>query len=116
MFRSGRRHNRINWQFIVVRFVHGGDGHVNRWLPQVADSAYNSIMNVELDQLRKLPVADKLRIVEELWDDIGASDEPLVVRAWHKDEANRRANELEANPDIAITREELWKRVDKTNG
>ena len=72
-------------------------------------------MNVELDQLRKLPIADKLRIVEELWDDIGASDEPLVLRAWHKDEATRRANELEADPDIAITREGLWKRVDETN-
>jgi hypothetical protein len=42
-------------------------------------------MNVELDQLRKLPIAEKLRIVEQLWDDIAASDEPLVLRDWHND-------------------------------
>ena len=40
-------------------------------------------MNVERDQLRKLPIAEKLRIVEQLWDDIAASDEPLVLRDWH---------------------------------
>ena len=73
-------------------------------------------MTAELEHLRKLPVADKLRIVEELWDDIAASDEPLVVREWHKTEAQTRAAELQANPDLAITREELWKRVDETDG
>ena len=55
-------------------------------------------MDVELEQLRKLPVADKLRIVELLWDDIHESEEPLILRDWHKEEAGRRAAELEANP------------------
>ena len=72
-------------------------------------------MNVELDQLRKLPIAEKLRIVEALWDDIAASDEMLVVRDWHIAEAQRRDAELDANPDIALTREQLWKRVDGLN-
>ena len=69
-------------------------------------------MNVVLEQLRKLPIAEKLRIVEQLWDDIRESEEPLILRDWHKEEAGRRAAELEANPDIALTREELWERVD----
>lgn len=73
-------------------------------------------MQTELDQLRKLPVADKLRIVEQLWDDIGESEEPLLVRDWHKEEAQRRAMELEAQPNSALTREELWKLVDEPNG
>ncbi len=73
-------------------------------------------MNVELDRLRNLPVAEKLRIVEQLWDDIHESDEPLVVQGWHKVEASRRAAELDANPNIALTRAELWNRVDGTNG
>jgi len=77
---------------------------------------YNACMNIELEELRKLPVAEKLHIVEELWDDISNSDERLVLRDWHKDEARRRAEELEANPDLAITRDELWKRVDEANG
>jgi putative addiction module component (TIGR02574 family) len=73
-------------------------------------------MTIDLEELRKLSVSEKLRIVEELWDDIASSDEPLVVRDWHKTEARRRAAELEADPDLAITRDELWKRVDNRDG
>lgn len=73
-------------------------------------------MNVELEQLRKLPVADKLRIVAQLWDDIHESDEALILQDWHKEEAQRRSAELEANPDIALTREEVWEQIDETNG
>jgi putative addiction module component (TIGR02574 family) len=73
-------------------------------------------MPTELDQLRTLRVADKLRIVEQLWDDIGESEEPLLVRDWHKEEAQRRALELEAQPESALTRKQLWKLVDEPNG
>ncbi len=34
----------------------------------------------------------------------------------HRVEAERRAAELEADPSIALSREELWQRVDKRNG
>ena len=101
----------------------GGEGWVrgsrhrgHRWLPKGDSLVYDSSMQTELEQLRKLPVAEKLRIVEELWDDIHESDEQLVLRDWHREESERRASQLEANPEIAITRDELWKRVDKTNG
>lgn len=73
-------------------------------------------MPVDLQQLRDVPAVEKLRIVEQLWDDIGASDEPIVIQEWHKVEARMRAAELEARPDIALTREELWRRVDGTDG
>ena len=73
-------------------------------------------MNVDLEYLRKLPVAEKLRIVELLWDEIAAADEPLVIRDWHREEARRRDAELDANPDIAITREQMWKQVNEPNG
>jgi hypothetical protein len=38
------------------------------------------------------------------------------LRDWHKEAAGRRAAELEAHPEIALTREELWKQVNKPNG
>ena len=69
-------------------------------------------MSTDFAELRKLPASEKLRIVEQLWDDIGESDEPVVVQDWHKSEARKRAAELTANPEIALTREELWQRVD----
>ena len=69
-------------------------------------------MSIDISDLHNLPVAEKLRIVEALWDDIAASDEPIVLHPWQRDEANRRSAELKADPSIAIDRDELWRRVD----
>lgn len=69
-------------------------------------------MLAELEELRKLPVAEKLRIVEQLWEDIHDSDVALILPEQCRVEALRRAEELEAKPDLAITRSELWKRID----
>lgn len=73
-------------------------------------------MSIDLSDLHNLPVSEKLRIVEALWDDIGASDEPIVLQPWQRDEARRSSsssssNELKADPSIAIDRAELWRRV-----
>jgi putative addiction module component (TIGR02574 family) len=68
-------------------------------------------MSIDLTDLRNLPVADKLRIVEVLWDDIGAANEPIVLQPWQHDEAERRRAEFKADPSIAIDRDELWRRV-----
>ena len=71
-------------------------------------------MHPSMDQLRHLPIAEKLRVVEELWDDIEATGS-FPLPAWHRDIAESRVAELEANPAIAITREELWRRVENSN-
>lgn len=70
-------------------------------------------MSIDLTDLHNLPVSEKLRIVEALWDDIGASDEPIVLHAWQRDESQRRAAEMKADPSIAIDRDELWRRVNE---
>jgi len=68
-------------------------------------------MSIDLNDLRNLPVSEKLRIVELLWDDIGAADEPIVLQPWQRDETKRRSGELKADPSISIDRLELWRRV-----
>ena len=73
-------------------------------------------MHPEVEHLRKLPIAEKLRVVEELWDDIGRSEESFPLPTWHRVEADRRAAELDADPSIALSREELWSRVDNRDG
>ena len=69
-------------------------------------------MSIEFNDLKSLPVEEKLRLVEMLWDDIGASDEPIVLHPWQTAEASRRAEEMKLDPAIGISREELWRRVD----
>ena len=70
-------------------------------------------MPIELEELRKLPTADKLRIVEQLWDDIASSGETIPLQAEDGAEVRRRGEELDRNPEIALTREELWRQVDE---
>jgi putative addiction module component (TIGR02574 family) len=69
-------------------------------------------MSVDISNLRDLPVGEKLRIVTQLWDDIAASSEPIVVPPDVLREASRRSAELKADRSLAIDDEELWRRVD----
>ena len=69
-------------------------------------------MSIDITNLRDLPVADKLRIVTQLWDDIAASIDPVILPPDVVREASRRSAELQADPSIAIDDDELWRRVD----
>ena len=69
-------------------------------------------MSIDITNLRDLPVADKLRIVTQLWDDIAASTDPVIVPPDVLQEASRRSAELKADPSMAIEDDELWRRVD----
>ena len=69
-------------------------------------------MTIDISNLRDLPIAKKLQIVTQLWDDIAASADPIVVPPDVLREASRRSAELEADPSIALDDEQLWRRVD----
>lgn len=62
--------------------------------------------------LSGLPVNEKLKLVTQLWDDIAASGEEIIVPPDILAEAARRSNEIKADPSIAIDDDELWRRVD----
>jgi putative addiction module component (TIGR02574 family) len=68
------------------------------------------------EHFRQLPIADKLRLVEEMWDDIAASSEPIPVPEWIRTEAERRVAESKRNPSALLTSEEFWRRVDENRG
>ena len=68
-------------------------------------------MSIDISELRDLPVADKLRIVTQLWDDIARSTVPVVLPPEVLEEVSRRSAELTADPSLAIDDDELWRRV-----
>lgn len=70
-------------------------------------------MHPQMESLRRLPPAEKLQIVEELWDDIAASGEPPPMTDVQRAEVSRRVAELDADPSIAIDEDELWRRVEQ---
>jgi hypothetical protein len=72
-------------------------------------------MSIDIATLRGLPVADKLRLVTHLWDDIARENRPILVPPDVLSEATRRSDELAADPSLAIDDDELWRRVDGSN-
>ena len=73
-------------------------------------------MHPQMETLRKLPPVEKLQLVEELWDDLANSPEALPLPQWHRDEARRRAAELDADPSSAMDRGDIWRAVAERNG
>ncbi len=68
-------------------------------------------MHPAVEELRKLPVAEKLRVIEELWDDIGRSNEPVPLPEGALHEAKRRRDDMVSDPQLGLTHEEVWKRI-----
>ena len=58
-------------------------------------------INETLSQLTSLPVTDRLRVVESLWDSI-ESDTPVSATSEQRAEINRRIKAHETNPDSRI--------------
>ena len=72
-------------------------------------------MPIDMNELHALPAAEKLQIVEKLWDDLGASTAPIPLPDWVDQEAARRRDEMR-DPTIGLTHEETWRRIDRRNG
>jgi putative addiction module component (TIGR02574 family) len=73
-------------------------------------------MQADLDTLRQLPLAEKLRVVEVLWEDIATSTEQFPLPAWLRTEVVQRLSDYETDPSATLTREELWQQVNNRRG
>ena len=43
-----------------------------------------------LSEILDLPATERLRLVEDIWDSLGASIDHLPVPDWHREELDRR--------------------------
>ena len=62
-------------------------------------------------EILSLPVEDRVRLVEAIWDSISAVPEALPLTEWQKEELDRRLDDLERNPDAGSTLEEVFARI-----
>jgi len=58
-----------------------------------------------------LSPAEKLELVEDLWDDLAATPEAVPVHEWQKQELARRTAGLLRNPASALSWEDVKQRV-----
>jgi putative addiction module component (TIGR02574 family) len=49
------------------------------------------------DDLRKLPIEERIRLVEDLWDSIAADQDLLPLTSEHRAELDRRLDAYEAD-------------------
>ena len=64
-----------------------------------------------LEQALRLPVEERLELVEQLWDSIAADASKVPVPDWHKAELDRRL--ADKNPE-RLTWEQVQKRLGET--
>jgi putative addiction module component (TIGR02574 family) len=64
-------------------------------------------MNAEHANLLNLSPAERLLLVEDLWDSLAATPEVVPLLDWHKQELDRRLDDLDNNPDNTFSWEEV---------
>ena len=66
---------------------------------------------VQIDELLKLSVAERIQLVEDLWDSIAADPENVPLSEAQLKELRRRLAEHRTNPDSAVPWEEVRRRL-----
>jgi putative addiction module component (TIGR02574 family) len=70
-----------------------------------------------MTQLSRLPVSERLELVQELWDSIEGTRDELPIQEWHRELVNARLREFDGREsEIGLTRAQIWDRVDGNRG
>lgn len=67
--------------------------------------------NALREQLFKLSAAERLELVEELWDSIADDDEALALTDEQREDLDRRLAEADADPTGGSPWEEVRERI-----
>lgn len=76
---------------------------------------YNQRMSTRalLEQARKLPTAQRVLLVERIWDSIAEEQASAAPTAELMRELDRRDDELERHPEIGLTWEQVRTKIRK---
>lgn len=66
---------------------------------------------IAIDEILSLPVSERLRVVEMIWDSIAAEPETVPVTDAQKKELEARMEEYRRDPSIAVPWEIARKRL-----
>lgn len=67
----------------------------------------------DIPEIARLSIAEKILLVEDLWESIAADSDKLPVPQSHGEELKRRFQRYESNPGNLLSLEELQSRIDK---
>ena len=66
---------------------------------------------MSIAELRKLPADEKLKIIEALWGDLAADDQPFASPAWHEEELRKTEADFAAGRIAALDWDEAKKEL-----
>lgn len=69
------------------------------------------MMNKEFSKIYEMSVAERLSLVEEIWDSIADDSERMDLTNNQKDELDRRLRSYQENPEAGISWDNLKKRI-----
>jgi putative addiction module component (TIGR02574 family) len=70
-------------------------------------------MSISIEELRKLPLPERLELVEELWDTIAEDADKLTLTEAQAAELDRRLAAHDAAPDEGVSWPDLRGRLQK---
>jgi len=68
-------------------------------------------MDADIASVFELSPAEKLQLVQDLWDDLAANPDDVPFYKWQEEEVDRRRAHLDAHPESALTWEEVKRRT-----
>ena len=68
-------------------------------------------MNLNIASVFDLSPAEKLQLVEDLWDDLAADPNAVPVHDWQKAELQRRKVNLRNNPASGLAWDDVKQRI-----
>jgi putative addiction module component (TIGR02574 family) len=73
-------------------------------------------MDADIASVFDLSPAEKLQLVQDLWDDLAANPQDVPFHTWQEEEVDRRRACLDAHPASALTWEEVKRRSRARHG
>jgi putative addiction module component (TIGR02574 family) len=64
-----------------------------------------------VQEIDTLTVAEKIQLVEDLWDSVAVSNAEIPFPAWQKQELDRRKQNFLSNPASGMTWQEVKRSV-----
>ena len=66
---------------------------------------------VDLSEILRLPVSERIDLVQQIWDSVAADADAVPVTPEQREELDRRLKEHEENPQDVVEWDEVEKRI-----
>ncbi len=67
--------------------------------------------SISASEIAKMPIQQRLQLVEDIWDSIAGMPEAVEIPEWHKGELEKRLEAYHANPDEGSPWKDVKKRI-----